>query len=392
MRIIIYTGKGGVGKTSVAAATAKRCAASGKRTLVMSTDSAHSLSDSLELQLDGTIRSIGDNLDAIEIDILHEMETRWKEIEKYISDFMHSQGLDTISAKELAVLPGMEFMSALFYLWEFDRDNAYDVVVLDTAPTAETLRLLSFPDVSQWYIDKLYALFKRMLRVARATVGKMMEIPLPTEGFLEDLEIIRARMISVRKLLQDNSKTTIRLVVNPERMVINETKRAYTYLCLYGMTVECLVVNRLIPDEGQEGYFKKKLEEQNGYIKIIHEAFDPMPILTAYQMPTELLGDEKLNDLADMVFGKGDPTVHFSTESPMEFLDRGDLQIMSLRLPFSTKGEVELYRKQGDVLIVQVGGHRRSITLPLVLSRSEMAGAELKDDRLLVKFKRGEVN
>ncbi len=390
MRVIIYTGKGGVGKTSVAAATARRAAKMGYRTMVMSTDAAHSLADSLEIPLSGKIQNIDENLDAIEIDILYEMETRWKEIEGYISDLLQSQGLGTISSKELAVLPGMELMSALFYLWEFERTDQYDVVIMDTAPTAETLRLLSFPDVSQWYIDKLYAILRRVISMARYTVGKMVDVPLPTDGFLKSMQHISNRMIDVRTLIQDPKRTTIRLVVNPERMVINETKRAYTYMCLYGLTVECLVLNRVIPEEEQCGYFMEKLEEQKRYIEMIHEAFDPMPIMVANQLPTELIGTKKLSLLADMVFGDEDPAALLSDESPMSFWEEEKHHIMALKMPFSTKEQVELYNKSGDILIVQVGNHKRNIILPLSLAKLEMEGAELKGDRLLVRFKRGD--
>ncbi len=392
MRVIIYTGKGGVGKTSAAAATARMAARMGYRTMVMSTDAAHSLSDSLETNLSGHIQTVDENLDAIEIDVIEEMETRWKEIEMYVTDLLRAQGQESLSAKELAVLPGMELMSALFYLWDFEQNERYDVVIMDTAPTAETLRLLSFPDVSRWYIDKLYTLVRRMMSMARNTVGRMVDVPMPTDGFLTSMQNISERMISVRTLIQDPDRTTIRLVVNPERMVINETKRAYTYMCLYGMTVECLVLNRLIPEEECSGYFKTKIEEQERYVKMIHEAFDPMTILNSYQMPTELVGPERLDDLADMLFDGDDPTQIYSRESPMKFWAEEGANVMSLVLPFSEKGEVELYNKEGDSLIVQVGNHRRNITLPLSLARADMLGAELKDGRLQIRFEKGDTD
>ena len=187
MRLLIYTGKGGVGKTSVAAATALKAARMGYRTVLMSTDAAHSVSDSLELPLSGQITTVEKNLDAIEIDMLYELETRWKEIQRYVSSFLMSQGMDGISSKEMAVLPGMELMSALFYVEDFYKRDAYDVVVMDTAPTGETLRLLSFPEISEWYTEKLYGVFRNMMRIARMTVGKVMSTPLPSEELLGDI-------------------------------------------------------------------------------------------------------------------------------------------------------------------------------------------------------------
>ena len=384
LRIIIYTGKGGVGKTSVAAATALRSAREGYRTILMSTDAAHSVSDSLEMPLSGQITKVEENLDAIEVDMLYELETRWKEIQKYISDFLVSQGMDGITSKEMAVLPGMELMSALFYVEDFYKKQEYDVIVLDTAPTGETLRLLSFPEVSEFYTDRLYGMVKNMLRVARLTVGKVMNTPLPSEDLLKDLEELGSRMRTVQTILQDPEVTTIRLVVNPEKMVINETKRAFTYLCLYDLTVECLVVNRLIPEDSQ-CYFEEKLEEQERYMQIINESFSPLTILKSYQMPVELVGIKSLEKLGDMVFGDIDPITHFSTEKPMDIYSEDGMDIISLKLPFTMKEKVNLY-KTTDNLLVEVGQYRRSIALPTTFARREPSKAEFKEGRLLIMF------
>ncbi len=384
MRIIIYTGKGGVGKTSVAAATALRSARSGKRTLVMSTDAAHSLSDSLDRELSSQIINIEENLDAIEVDVLFELENRWKEIEKYITDFLVAQGLDDINAKEMAIIPGMELMSALFYVWDFCRSDRYDVVIMDTAPTAETLRLLSFPEITDWYIDKVYKVFQRMVRLARVTVGRFMDTPIPTKEFMNDVEEIKERMKVVRHFLTDPEVTSVRLVVNPEKMVINETKRAYTYLCLYNLTVESLVVNRLLP-EGADGYFREKLEEQRRYLEVIDEVFNPLKIFKAELFQTELVGIPMLEKLGDMLFDEEDPTAVYSTDRPMEIYNDEEGPVLSLKLPFSMKEEVQLYRT-GDALLIQVGSYKRSVTLPYTLIRAEVKKAEFKGGRLLIRF------
>ena len=393
MRVIIYTGKGGVGKTSIAAATALRTAKLGYRTIVMSTDSAHSLGDSLEIPLTGKIQNIRPNLDAIEIDVLLEMESRWTEIEEYLSSFLLSQGIEGISAKEMAILPGMELMSALFYLWEFDRNDDYDVVIMDTAPTAETLRLLSFPEVSQWYMDRLSKLLKRVLKLTKFALGRMSDIPLPDEGFVESMDLIRDRMMSVREILQDIERTSIRLVINPERMVINETKRTYTYMCLYGLNVEALMINRILPEgEAEMCYFKEKMPEQEAYMKTISECFYPLKNYTANLLPTEMIGEDKLEILADMLFGEGDPTENSAQERPMQFSTEGDEDFLSLKIPFSSKSEVQIFRKNKQTLIVQVGTHKRNIALPITLSHSKVQGAELKEGRLLIRFKRVDDN
>lgn len=374
-----------MGKTSVAAATALRAARMGHRTLLMSTDAAHSVADSLEVPLSGSMTRIEQNLDAIEIDMLHELETRWKEIQKYVSDFFMSQGMDGITSKEMAVLPGMELMSALFYIDDFYQRDVYDVIVMDTAPTGETLRLLSFPDVSGWYIDRMYGIVKNMIRLARFTVGKVMSTPLPSDELLKDLEVLGSRMKAVQKILMDPEITSVRLVVNPEKMVINETKRAFTYMCLYGLTVDCLVVNRLIP-EGNNGYFRDKLEEQERYMKIINESFNPLKILTASQLPLELVGIRSLEKLGDMVFGSIDPVTHFSTDKPMEIYSDNGMDVISLKLPFTMKDTVNLYMS-GDNLLVEVGQYRRSIALPTTFTRKEPSKAEFKDGRLHILFR-----
>lgn len=351
----------------------------------MSTDAAHSVADSLEMPLSGSITKVEPNLDAIEIDMLHELETRWKEIQKYVSDFFMSQGMDGVTSKEMAVLPGMELMSALFYIDDFYQRNAYDVIVMDTAPTGETLRLLSFPDVSNWYIDRLYGVIKNMIRVARFTVGKVMSTPLPSDELLKDLEVLGSRMKEVQKILMDPKITSVRLVVNPEKMVINETKRAFTYMCLYGLTVDCLVVNRLIP-EGSNGYFKEKMEEQQKYMQVINESFNPLRVLKASQLPLELVGLRSLDKLGEMVFGDLDPVTHFSTDKPMDIYSNNGMDVISLKLPFAMRDTVNLYMS-GDNLLVEVGQYRRSISLPTTFARKQPSKAEFKDGRLLILFR-----
>jgi arsenite-transporting ATPase len=384
--VIIYTGKGGVGKTSVSAATALRCAKLGYRTIVVSTDSAHSLADSLDIPLTGDIKNIGKNLDAIEVDVIHEMETRWKEIGQYLSDFMESQGMDPISAKEMTVWPGMELMSALFYIEEFNESGRYDVVVMDTAPTAETLRLLSFPDTADWYFDKMYRMFKNTVRLARATVGKVMNTPLPSDAFLKDLDHLKDRMKAVRSILLDGETTSVRLVVNPEKMVINETKRAYTYLSLYNLTVECLVINRLLPEDARGHYPEAKYEEQSRYMQLIDESFSPLKMLKAYLSVTEVVGKKSLDVLAEQLFGDTDPAQVYTSEKSMEIFTRDGVDMLALKLPFSNKDEVELY-KTNDVLIVKVGWYKRSVALPYSLVQKEAHKAEFTGGRLMISFK-----
>ncbi len=389
MRLIIYTGKGGVGKTSTSAATAYRLSELGYRTILMSTDSAHSLGDSLEMKLGTSITPVKKNLDALEIDIIHEMRTKWGDIQNYISAFMLSQGMGEISAEEMAIMPGMEMIAALFYVNQFEENGMYDVVVMDTAPTGETLRLLSFPDVTNWYLDKGYSMVRKLMRIAKATVGKFMDMPLPSDEVMESVEEIKDTMSKVKSILEDPERTTVRLVLNPEKMVIRETMRAYTYLSLYSKNVEALVVNRVLPPEASDSPFlADKMKEQEENMEMIHNAFDPMRIMTCEMMRTELRGETKLREMADMVFGDGDPAEVYSGASPMAFSTVDGKDILELRMPFVDSRDVELFRIDPSTLMVHVGSQKRNIQLPDVLVHSDIDGAEFKDDKLIIRFRR----
>ncbi len=388
MRLIIYNGKGGVGKTSVAAATARRCAKLGYRTMIMSVDTAHSLGDSLDVKLSAEIVHVEKNLDALELNIIHEMRTKWSSIKDYITAFMLSQGLEDISAEEMAILPGMEMAAALFYVLQFKDSGEYDVVILDTAPTGETLRLLSFPDVSNWYIDKIFGVIKRMVSIARATVGKVLDIPLPSKEVMDSIEEIKDNMERVKEVLENPEETTIRLVLNPERMPINETMRSYTYLCLYNKTVECLIVNKVLPPDADGSFLKKKLEEQETYMEMIHQAFDPLKIFYAYQMQTELRGPEKLDELADMIFGESDPTEVYATTSPMHFETEKGIDKLFIKMPFVDHDQIELFRGQDNSIIINAGDQKRKVALPMTLNDAEMLGAEFDEESLVIRFRR----
>jgi arsenite-transporting ATPase len=371
----------------VAAATALRSAKLGHRTLIMSTDSAHSLSDSLEVQLSGEIKRIAKNLDAIEIEVQYEIETKWAEIHNYVSEFLESQGVEPVTAKELAVLPGLDFMSALFYIDQFEKEGKYDVVIIDTAPTADTIRLLSYPDVANWYIDKMFGVMRNLVRLARATVGRMMKTPLPPEQVLDDIQWMRDRLANVKDIMTDPDRTSVRLVLNPERMVITETMRAYTYLSLFGYTVECIVVNRIFPEKSGTGYFKEKLEEQRKYLDEIDTAFSPLKILRAYIFSREIVGRESLEHLADMLFADSDPTNIYSKESPMRMFEEKGEKVLALRVPFEVDRPAELYNRK-DLLVVNIGSYKRNISLPYTYANLKVKGAKMKEGWLRIYFEK----
>ncbi|MBR6214645.1 MAG: ArsA family ATPase [Candidatus Methanomethylophilaceae archaeon] len=389
MRLIIYTGKGGVGKTSTSAATAYRLSKLGYRTLLMSTDSAHSLGDSMGINLGSEIKAISENFDALEIDIIHEMKTKWSDIQSYVADFMVSQGMGSITAEEMAIFPGMEMISALFYVNQFYRENSYDVIVMDTAPTGETLRLLSLPEAANWYVMRFYGTFKKLMALARMTVGKVSNVPLPSAEVMDTVDILKETFQSVSEILDDPKCTTVRLVLNPEQMVIKETMRAYTYLSLYNRNVEMLVVNKLYPDEVlNTDLFKLKKEEQADRLEEIHRAFDPMEIKYCRMRNVELRGLEMLDAMAQEIYGDEDPTKVYSSESPMSFRTVDGEDHLVMKMPFVEAADVELFRVDSTSLMVHVGSQKRNIHLPDSLISAEILGADFIDDELIIKFKR----
>lgn len=388
MRTIIFNGKGGVGKTSVSAATALRLAEMGHRTIIMSVDTAHSLGDSLEMPIGPVIKQIAPNLDALELDIVHEMRTKWAALKDYFTSLMLSQGMDDISAEEMAIMPGMEMAAALFYVLQFKEEGIYDVVVIDTAPTGETLRLLSFPDVSNWYIDKIYGMVKKALGIARATVGKIMDVPLPSKEVMDIIDELKDKMTSVKGILEDAENTTIRLVLNPERMAISETMRSYTYLCLYNKTVECLIVNKVLPDDADGKFLEVKLEEQKKHMAEINQGFYPLKVMTAYLMPEELNGTAALKQMADMIYGDSDPIESYAKTSPMRFESVDGIDYLYVSMPFVEKDEIELFKTNDNTILIQVGSHKRTVSLPATLRDAKMLGADFKDQTLIIRFRR----
>ncbi|AGI48256.1 arsenite-activated ATPase (arsA) [Thermoplasmatales archaeon BRNA1] len=393
MRLIIYNGKGGVGKTSVSTATALRLAKLGHRTILMSVDTAHSIGDALDMKLGPEPTNVAPNLDVLELDIVHEMKTKWSAIKDYISAFMLSQGIEGISADELAIFPGMEMVSALLYVLTFEREGKYDVVIIDTAPTGETLRLMSFPDVSNWYIDKMFSIVSKLMGVARFTVGHIVDFPLPSKKVMNQIKVLKDQMKDVKRILEDSKNTTVRLVLNPERMAINETRRSYAYMSLYNKNVECLVINKVIPDDADGAFIKEKLKEQREHMEEIHSSFDPLKIMTAYMMKTEMRGTEKLEALADMIFGDSDPIEVYSDASPMSFttLEDGTVELR-IKMPFVDSDEVELFKGNENTIILHVGSQKRTVSLPMTLSDSELLGAEFGDECLIIKFRRPDSN
>src|ERR671916_3388533 len=261
-RTILYTGKGGVGKTSVAAATARRCAAQGLRTVVLSTDPAHSLSDVLETELGGDPTPCGDGLFGQEVQAQEEMERHWEAVQEWFGELLADRGVDPISAEELTVPPGMDELFSLLQIKRHHESGDYDVIVVDCAPTGETLRLLSFPDIARWWLEKVLPWEKRLISAARPLARTFLDVPLPNEDVFSDVQRLVRNLIAMNEILGDREHASIRLVMNPDRMVVKEAQRTFTYLNLYGYLTDAVVVNRVFPEELAGGYFDEWRERQ----------------------------------------------------------------------------------------------------------------------------------
>ncbi len=385
MRVILFTGKGGVGKTSVAAATAHRCARAGYRTLIMSTDPAHSLGDSLERALGPEAQPVAPNLWAQEVSALHEMERNWKRLQDYFARLFATQGLDGVVAEELANPPGMDEVASLMWIKHYTERGSYDVLVVDCAPTGETLQLLTFPDAARWWLDKIYPWERKAMRVARPILQPMLDVPLPTDDVYASLKDLLVDLEGMKRVLTDGSVTTARIVVNLEKMVVKEAKRAFTYLSLFGYVTDAIIVNRLLPDSVSDPLLHGWREIHQRYAAEVDQSFSPLPILNVPLFDREVAGEEMLLRMAEAIYGDRDPAARFYEGSPQRIEKVGQEYVLALRLPFVERRDVELARQNGE-LLVTLGSYRREISLPRALARRPTLGATIENGELRVRF------
>ena len=384
-RILLFTGKGGVGKTTVAAATAVCAARHGYKTVVMSTDAAHSLGDSLDRQLGPEPLPISTNLWAQESNVLYNIEKHWGTAKKWLAALMAWRGVDEIVAEEIAVLPGIEELANLLCVYSYEQQGNYDVIVVDCAPTGESLRLLTFPEVMQWWINKLLPVGRRLVPVTFPVIHRFTDMPLPDEEIFSTIDELFQQLQGLRSLLTDPRVTTIRLVMNPEKMVIKEAQRTYTYLNLYGYPTDAVICNRLIPQDADGSYWEKWKESQTDYLHFIEERFSPLPILRVPLLKNEVVGTEALEEIGRHLYAENDPT-RILFEGKTVSIDREDGgYVLSMPLPFVTKGDVSLMRN-GDELVATIGNQRHSILLPQLLLGRELKGAKLDTGRLYIRF------
>ena len=385
MRILLFTGKGGVGKTTVAAATAVRSAIAGHRTLIMSTDPAHSLADSFDLPLTANAQEIAPRLWAEQIDAQERLESNWRDIQEFVIAFLNWAGVDAIEAEELSVIPGLDEIFSLTDVKSHVDSGRFDTLVIDCAPTAETLRLLSLPEAMNWYIERIFPMERRVIRTIRPLLSRLTNMPIADDRIFAAVERLHKNLDGTRQLLTNDRMSSIRLVVNPEKMVIAEARRTYTYLSLFGYRVDSVVVNRIIPEEVNDPYFGKWKEIQAEHLQTVHESFAPLPILTARLFDREMVGIPLLEEMGLEVYGDRDVTEVLHNDEPIRIRKRGTDYVLSMRLPFVDREDLDVFRK-GEELYVRVGPYKRNLLMPQTLQRLEVQEASFVDDRLEVLF------
>lgn len=386
MRIILFTGKGGVGKTTLAAATALLSADKGYKTLIISADAAHSLSDSFEIQLSNQPKPIAKRLYGQEINALDEIEKKWGEIKSYLVAFFSSQGIDTIEAEEMSVFPGMEELFSLMAIRTYDKTEEYDVVIVDCAPTGDTLRLLSAPEITSWYLKHIFPIQRTAAKAVRPVANRVLPFPFPEDKVFEAMKNLTTQLAEMKEILIDPQKTSIRLIINPEKMVIKEAQRAYTFFSLFDYAVDLIIVNRIIPAEVQDIYFRKWKSIQKKYLQIIKECFSPLPIFSSDLFSQEIIGKDLLARMARKVYGKKDPTHFFFTQKPITIEKADGGFDMFLYLPFVEKKDLDLIQK-GEELFIKAGHYKRNILLPQTLLNYSVREARFDKEKLKICFR-----
>src|SRR6202049_4091322 len=395
MRILLFSGKGGVGKTSLAAATGLQLARLGYRTLVMSVDPAHSLADSFDIETGlfhgktGDPYQIDDKLAIHEVNIQKEIKRHWREISTYVISVLRTTGVSDVEAEELAILPGMEELSAMMYVNQFRREGRYQVIGLDGAPTAESMRFVSMPTTLDWYMKHVFPFQRGLLKAVRPVANRISPVELPTDSYFANIKHLFGRLDGIADLLEDPKTTSVRLVTNPEKMVLRETQRAFVYFSLHGLTVDSIIVNRVLPEAVTDTWFDQCAASEAKILDEIEEYFSPVPMRRVPLFTHEVLGRDRLYELADALYGPAeDPAAVTRTEAPYTFEKHNSHYEVRLNLPFAAKGEVGLFKK-GDELVVEVGTLRRHIGLPTLMAALSSANALLEHKMLTVEMKEG---
>jgi len=387
----MFAGKGGVGKTSIASATGIRAAEAGQKTLIMSLDIAHSLSDIFALDKGlieknkGMPVKIEDRLWIQELDIQEEIERNWGDVYKYIASIFNATGFDEILAQELAILPGMEEVSYLLHINRYAQEGDFEVIILDCAPTGESLRFISIPTTLEWYMRKIFKMERRVVSYIRPVARRFYDVPLPDDDYFMALENLFVRLDGIDKILADPTITTVRLVTNPEKIVLKETQRIFMYFSLYKMCIDAIVMNRILPDNLVEEYFDDWKKAQRRYMRLAEEYFNPVPIFPVNLFQNEPLGKEDLRRIGAEIYGEHNPTQHFYTERPYEFHHTDGQFLIRIKLPFLAKEEVELNRLPEEI-VIRIGGFKRHILLPRYVNAYKGVRAKMDGNYLNIIF------
>jgi arsenite/tail-anchored protein-transporting ATPase len=384
VRILLYTGKGGVGKTSIAAATALLSASRGYRTIVLSTDIAHSLADAFDVLLGAEPSQIAPNLWGQEPDVYYNIGRYWRTIQAYVAELFSWHGLDEVLAEEMSVLPGMDELGNLLWIADHVDQGKFDVIVVDAAPTGETLRLLSLPEASRWWVERIAPIGRRVSRMGGAVIQKMLGVPMPKDEVFAAAERLLARLERLHTLLADPELTAVRVVLALEKLSIAEAERSFTYFHLFGYPSDLVIANRVLPpDVG--GYFAELRQLQQGYLPMVEAAFAPVPVRTVPFFDREMVGVERLREVGEALFGSDDPTTVFYRGRPYEVLRENGNYVLKLELPFASRDDVQLSRT-GQELVLNVGGWRRSLVLPRALLEAPARGAKMDGRMLRIRF------
>lgn len=379
MRIILYTGKGGVGKTTLSAATAAYLSSLGKKVLVVSVDPAHSLSDVLEVEVGPEPKAIAENLFAQEIDVYFSVEKYWGKLQEYLRSLLKWQGVEEVLAEEMSILPGMEEVSAFLWINSHVEEGKYDVIIVDSAPTGETLRFLSLPDAASWWITKVLPLQRKLMKFIRPVAKVATDMPLPEEETYDALEDLFRQVYNLYYLLQNPKVSSVRIVMNPEKMVLRETEKAYTYLHLFGFPVDAILVNRVAEKENFLATIQQK------YLEEIYQNFYPTPIFEVPYLKEEVLGLEKLKELGRLVYGDKDPSEVFYQDKPFEVFERDGDFVLRLHLREVPKEKLEIFHS-GDELTIRIGNFKKHFFLPRVLIHKEVKSAKINPPYLEITF------
>ena len=383
-RILVYTGKGGVGKTTVAAATALMSARQGSRTIVLSTDIAHSLADAFGVRLGPEPSEIAPQLWGQEPDVYYNIGRYWRTIQAYMAELFSWRGLDAVMAEEMTVLPGMDELGNLLWIADHVESRKYDVIVVDAAPTGETLRLLSLPEASRWWLDRIAPIGRRVSRIGRPVLERMIGVPFPHDEVFAAAERLLQRLEQVHRLMADPERSSIRIVLGLEKLAIAEAQRSFTYFHLFGYPSDLVVCNRVIPPE-VDGYFAGLRRTQQSYLPEVERAFAPVPVRTVPFFDREMLGIDGLAELGGALFGDDDPTSFFYRGRPYQVRMEDGATFLDVALPFTSREEVGVSRS-GDELVLQVGSWRRTLVLPRALINVPTKGAKMDGGVLRIEF------